>query len=485
MADFVVVGGGTAGSVVARGLLDRTGGTVVLLEAGDRATNPAIDDPSRMHELWDSAQDWGLRTVPQRDAGDRVLHLPRGRVLGGSHALNAMIHVRGNPADYDGWGQPGWSWADVEPLFRRIESGPLSILRDYTADPVQDAIVESARRAGIPFNPDYNLGDQTGVSRMQFTIADGKRLTTSRAYLGPVLADPRLTVVTGAHVLRLLFSGTRCVGVEWTDGSHLHRTEASAEVVLSAGAIGSPHLLLRSGIGPAADVDGPVVVDLPGVGDNLQDHWLVPTIFSTDREITHAPGLPHAQTHLFWHSRPGLPRPDLQPLHFSVPLYEPWMSGPGNGFSLMAGLIRPRSTGRVSLGPDGRPLIDPRVLSEPSDIDALVEAVELCREIGHGLTGQGSAGRGLGEWGAVERYPGRVELRDYVRRSVVTYHHQAGTCALGTVVGPDLRVHGVTGLRVADASVMPEVVSGNTNTPTAMIAEKAVDLIAGTAGPTA
>ncbi|GAA0231815.1 GMC family oxidoreductase N-terminal domain-containing protein [Saccharothrix mutabilis subsp. mutabilis] len=471
MADFVVVGGGTAGCVVARGLLDRTDGTVLLLEAGDHDTNPAIHDPLRMHELWDSPQDWGLRTVPQRDAGDRVLHLPRGRVLGGSHALNAMIHVRGNPADYDGWGQPGWSWADVEPLFRRIESGPLRILREYTADPVQDAIVESAQRAGIPYNPDYNDGDQTGVSHMQFTIADNKRLTTSRAYLGPVLSHPRLTVVTGAHVRRLLFSGTRCTGVEWTTGTTSHRAEAT-EVILSAGAIGSPHLLLRSGIGPAPDLAGPVVADLPEVGNNLQDHWLVPTIFTTDREVTHTPGLPHAQTHLFWHSRPGLPGPDLQPLHFSVPLYEPWMSGPANGFSLMAGLIRPRSTGRVSLAPDGGLLIDPRVLSEPSDVDALVEAVALCREVGHGLVGGGA-----GEWGAVERYPGRVELRDYVRRSVVTYHHQAGTCAMGTVVGPDLRVHGVTGLRVADASIMPEVVSGNTNTPTVMIAEKAVDLM--------
>ncbi|XVV01110.1 GMC family oxidoreductase [Actinosynnema sp. CA-248983] len=467
MADFVVVGGGTAGCVVARGLLDRTDGTVLLLEAGDRDTNPAIHDPLRMHELWDSPEDWALRTVPQRAAAGRVLHLPRGRVLGGSHALNAMIHVRGNPADYDGWGQPGWTWADVEPVFRRIESGPLSVLRDYTADPIQDAIVDAAQRAGVPFNPDYNSGEQTGISHIQYTITAGRRHTTARAYLAPVLDHPRLSVVTGAHVLRLLFAGTRCVGVEWTDGSTVHRTEAS-EVVLTAGAIGSPHLLLRSGIGLAADLHGPVVVDLPGVGDNLQDHWLVPTIFSAEREITHTPGLPHAQTHLFWRTRPDLPTPDLQPLHFSVPLYEPWMSGPDNGFSLMAGLIRPRSTGRVFLGPDGELAIDPQVLSESSDVDALVEAVELCREVGHGL----------GTWGAVELYPGRVELREYVRRSVVTYHHQAGTCAMGTVVGADLRVYGVSGLRVADASVMPEVVSGNTNTPTVMIAEKAVDLIA-------
>ncbi|MBW4721965.1 GMC family oxidoreductase [Saccharothrix obliqua] len=477
-ADFVVVGGGTAGCVLARRLLDRTEGTVVLLEAGDHDLNPAIHDPLRMHELWDSAQDWGLRTVPQRAAANRPLHLPRGRVLGGSHALNAMIHVRGNPADYDGWaalGNEGWAWDDVRPLFERIEDGPLTILRDYAADPVQESILLAAQQAGVPYNADYNGADQTGVSRMQFTIADGKRHTTARAYLGPVLDNPRFTLVTNAHVRKLLMSGDRCVGVEWTEYDRVHRVRAAAEVVLSAGAIGSPQVLLRSGVGPADDLRAlgiEVVADLPGVGDNLQDHWLVPTIFSAAKPITHTPGIPPAQTHLFWRSSPGLPAPDLQPLNFSAPLYEKWMTGPDNGFSLMAGLVRPRSRGRITLADvDGPPLIDPRVLSEPSDVDALVEAVLLCQEIGHE--------QALKEWGADEMYPGRLELREYVRRSVITYHHQAGTCAMGSVVDARLRVRGVEGLRVADASVMPNIVAGNTNTPTAMIAEKAADLIAG------
>ncbi|CCH33194.1 GMC family oxidoreductase N-terminal domain-containing protein [Actinosynnema sp. NPDC047251] len=474
-ADFVVVGGGTAGCVLARRLLDRTEGTVLLLEAGDRDTNPAIHDPLRMHELWDSAQDWGLRTVAQRDAADRPLHLPRGRVLGGSHALNAMIHVRGNPADYDDWaarGNAGWSWADVEPVFRRIEEGPLTILRDYAADPVQESILAAAQQAGVPYNEDYNSGEQTGVSRMQFTIAAGERHTTARAYLRPVLDDPRFTLVTNAHVRKLLMSGDRCVGVEWTEYDRVRRAHAG-EVVLSAGALGSPLVLLRSGIGPADDLRAlgvDVVEDLPGVGENLQDHWLVPTIFSAAKPITHTPGIPPAQTHLFWRSRPGLATPDLQPLHFSAPLYEKWMSGPDNGFSLMAGLVRPASAGRVALSAaDGPPVIDPRVLSAQSDVDALVEAVLLCQEIGHE--------QALKEWGADEIYPGRRELRDYVRRSVTTYHHQSGTCAMGSVVDAELRVRGIEGLRVADASVMPSIVSGNTNSPTAMIAEKAAELI--------
>jgi choline dehydrogenase len=484
-ADVIVVGAGTAGCVLARRLHD-AGLRVLLLEAGAEATVDAITDPARLHELWHSSYDWAFQTVPQRHAAGRQLHLPRGRAVGGSHALNAMIWVRGNPADYDTWaylGNPGWSWSDVEPVFARIEgskegAGLLDVSRDHRPDPVHGAIVEAAVAAGLPFNDDYNSGHQDGVSYTQLTLRDGRRLMTADAYLAAV--RPGVTVLAGATARRLLFDGTRCTGVEWERAGAVERTRAAAEVVLAAGAIGTPLLLQRSGVGDAdrlraAGVD--VVGHLPGVGRNLTDHWLVPAIWTARRPIEHAPGLPQAQSHLFWRSDPGRVVPDLQPCHFGVPLYEPWMDGPDNAFSLMAGLVRPASRGRVEIsGPDPAdpPLIDPRVLAAESDVDALVAAVELVREI----AAQPPLYR---DWGARERYPGELAgdaaaLREYVRRTVITYHHQSGTCAMGagedSVVGATLRVHGLAGLSIADASVMPTVPTGNTNAPAAMLGER-------------
>ncbi|TYK53353.1 GMC family oxidoreductase [Actinomadura decatromicini] len=488
-ADVIVVGAGSAGSVVARRLAD-AGRRVLVVEAGPHRAEPAVDDPARMHELWDSPLDWGYRTVPQQEAQGRLLHLPRGRVVGGSHALNAMIWVRGNPADYDRWaalGNEGWSWQDVQPLFARADGldgggpGMLDVLTGYEPDPVQRSIVEAARQTGLPFNPDYNGARQEGVSFMQFTIREGKRLTTAAAYLAPVVGRG-VTLVPEAVVRRLLFDGRRCVGVEWIREGAVERCHAD-ETVVCAGAIGSPVLLLRSGIGDA-DTLGGAVVHLPGVGRNLQDHWLVPVIASTDRPPTLTRGLPATQSHLFWRSRQGTQPPDLQPLHFGVPLYEPWMDGPPHGVSLMAGLVRPESRGEVRLSSHSAwdaPVIDPRVLSAQADVEALGVAVRLCQEI----VGAPELRR---TWGARELYPGPLAksadgLRSYVRQSVVTYHHQAGTCKMGVdddaVVDPQLRVRGVDGLRIADASIMPDVPTGNTNAPSIMIGEKAADLLAG------
>ncbi|HEX3736945.1 MAG TPA: GMC family oxidoreductase N-terminal domain-containing protein [Solirubrobacterales bacterium] len=498
-ADFIVVGAGSAGAAVAYRLVAR-GAKVLLLEAGGAADNPAIHDPARSHELWDAVEDWGFRTVPQAACAGRRLHLPRGRVLGGSSSLNAMIYVRGAPADYDGWadgGADGWAWEDVLPVFLRLEDfrgeseaergrgGPVTVIAGYEPDPIHRAIAAAAVETGIEFNPDYNSGRLDGVSFTQLTIRDGRRHGTAEAYLAALAGEPRLIVRTGAEATRLLLAGDRCVGVEWTRDGRLERAGAG-EVILAAGAIGSPHLLLRSGIGPAAELRAAGVVplhDLVGVGRNLHDHLLAPVIFAAERDLgTPAAGLPQPQSHLFWRSRPGLTVPDTQPIHFNVPLYEPWMEGPENGFSLMAGMIRPLSRGTVRLAgadPTAPPLIDLAALSREADLEALAASVALCREIG--------AAPSLAHWGARELYPGpeiddAAALRDYVRRTAITYHHQVGTCKMGddelAVVDPTLRVHGIEGLRVADASVMPTVITGNTNAPAIMIGERAADFVA-------
>ena len=503
--DVVVVGAGSAGAVVSRRLVD-AGASVVLLEAGGEDTNPAIHEPSRVHELWGSPEDWNYYTAPQAHAAGRRLHLPRGRVLGGTSAFNGMIHVHGYHGDYDHWaylGNYGWSFADVLPLFKRSENfeggadeyrgagGPLNVTLDYPRHPVHESIFAGGQEIGQPLNPDYNGAEIEGISWMQMCIKNGLRQTTAGAFLRPIMDDPNLTVVTNARALRLVFDGDRCVGVEISRAGRNEVVHADAEVVVSCGTVESPRLLMLSGVGPSDELRGlgiDVRVDLPGVGENLHDHPVVPLIFSAETPVPPpALGTSPAQTHLFARSRTGLRAPDLQPLFFSVPLYsETWMEGSPNGFTLMAGIIRPVSRGSIKLrstDPDDEPLIDPAFLGCDADVEAMLAAMEMMREIGRTSA--------VAAWGPRELYPGPTEtteeeLVDYMRRAVITYHHPVGTCKMGTdrdaVVDPELRVHGVNGLRIADASIMPDIISGNTNAPSMMIAEKAADLVAVSVG---
>ena len=481
-ADVVVVGSGSAGSVVARRLVD-SGAHVLLLEAGGRDENPAIHDPGRLHELWLSEEDWAYETVPQVHANNRRLAWPRGRVLGGSSCLNAMIWARGAPEDFDTWaylGAEGWSWDDVLPVYERIERDPMSLLKAFEPDAIHVAIAAAAQECGIPLNDDYNGATQDGVSFMQYSIVEGVRNSTAAAYLRAIDAAPNLQLVTGATARRLLFEGLRCVGVEWSQGARVESVRAE-QVVLCGGTIGSAQLLLLSGVGPADHLRSlgiDVVADLPGVGENLHDHLLSPVIFVAEREVgPPSPGLPACQTHLFWRSRPGLPVPDIQPIHFMVPMYEPWMEGPENGFTLMGGMVRPLSRGSLRLtgpAPEDPVALDPNILACEADLDSLVAAVDLCRRVG--------AAAALREWGVTELYPGpSADLVEYVRATAITYHHQVGTCKMGSdvtaVVDPRLRVHGLDGLRVADASIMPSVTTGNTNAPSIMVGERAAEFL--------
>ena len=494
--DYVVVGAGSAGCAAARRLLDG-GARVALVEAGGPASNPAIHDPGRWPELAFSEVDWAHYTEPQEACAGRRLYWPRGKVMGGSGALNGMGWIRGHRLDYDGWayhGCPGWGWDDVLPVFKSIEDfdrgadalhgagGPVRVTTRYEPHPLLAAMVAAAQQAGVPFNDDHNGETLDGVGYSQLTIRDGVRETGASAFIDPVAGHPDLTLYTGEQVLGLCFAGARCSGVEVAGGT----IEAGREVVLCAGTLESPKLLMLAGIGPADELARHGIerrVELPGVGRNLHDHLLAPVIFASPRAIPGVlPGLSQHHAHLFWRSRPGLPVPDTQPLCFHFPMYDDeWMQGPAEAYTFPGGLIRTLSRGTLRLrsaDPTAAPVMDPRALSAAGDVDALTASVALCREIGRQP--------GLAEWTARELYPGPEvrtdgELREYVRRVAVSYHHQVGTCRMGSddeaVVDPRLRVHGVEGLRVADASIMPSVTTGITNAPSMMIGARAAAMM--------
>jgi choline dehydrogenase len=495
--DYVVVGAGSSGSVIVRRLIDQ-GHSVHVIEAGPDLESPLVTNPGSWPELFHSAFDWAVTTTPQVHAYGRSLHLPRGRIVGGSSSLNGMIYMRGVRSDYDAWayaGATGWDWESVFAYFLRSEDhqdglgpwhhsgGLLPVSRISDPHPTSAAFVEAGASLGFPLTDDFNGVLPLGVGFNHLTIRDGKRAGAWASFVEPVRKHLPLRVTANAQVHRVLFAGTRAVGVEYAVGGERRRAYASSEVVLSGGTIGSPKVLMLSGVGPAdhlREVGVEVRHDLPGVGENLHDHPLASNVYESSRPMP-AGRFNLLESQLLWKSDRRLPAPDLQPLFIHVVYPAEGYPVPEHGYTIAPGMIRPLSRGTLRLScadPDTAPLVDPNMLGEPHDLERMVDALEICREIGQAAA--------FTSWRKSETAPGpeaktRDDLREFVRRTVSTYHHQVGTCRMGqdslSVVGPDLRVHGLQNLRVADASVMPSVPSGNTNAPSIMIGEKAADLI--------
>jgi choline dehydrogenase len=494
--DHVVIGAGSAGCVVARRLVD-AGAKVALVEAGGSADDPRITTPSRLFELWQSEHDYDFATEPQEHAEGVVMQLPRGKVLGGSSALNGMIYIRGAAADYDDWaynGAPGWSYVDVLPFFKKSEDfeggaseyhgvgGPLPVSFNHNPNPLTPLFLAAAEEAGVPLNDDPNGPEILGAGLTHLNVKDGVRVTSWTAFVAPIVDNPLLTVFSNAHATRLLFDGKRCTGVVVGTADGELELHSSADVVVSAGAYLSPQLLQLSGIGNTPDLNRVGVTPhhhLPGVGENLHDHFLVPLVFEATEPIA-----PHRanvmEAHFFAKSHEGMTAPDLQPLMVAIPIPVRGRELTEQAFTMLAGVIRPLSRGHVRLksaDPDEAPAIDFRYLSEEQDVIAIEAAISLCRKI--------AAQPALAAARGAELAPGvevtGTELRTYIGEQLLTYHHPVGTCRMGqdslAVVDPRLRVHGLENLRVADASIMPAVPSGNTHAPCVMVGERAADFI--------
>ncbi len=523
--DFIIVGAGSAGCVLANRLSESPAHRVLLLEAGGSDRNPLIHVPLVAGAMYTwKPVNWGYDTEPVPELNGRSLHWPRGKVLGGSSSINGMVYIRGNARDYDTWRQlgcTGWSYADVLPYFKRSErhlerddayhgtDGPLVVTKGRGDHPLYGAFMAAAVSEGYTRVDDFNGAQQEGFGFHDFTIRRGKRQSAATAFLKPARRRPNLTVVTRAQATRVLFEGKRAIGVEYERFGELHQARAAREVILSGGAVNSPALLQSSGIGPAGllrDVGLPVVADVPGVGENLQDHLgiyvqyactqpiTLYSLFRPDRAaaavlraILFGTG-PAASIPLegsgYIKTRPELELPDIKCSLVPGLSLETTRAGQRrHGFQTAVHQLRPESRGHIrirSANPLDKPAIQPNALTSPTDVRAMRDALKIMRRL---LTNEAFAPFRGETIAPPDDVSTDDEIDAWVRQEARTVFHPVGTCKMGTdeaaVVDPELQVRGVEALRVADASAMPRLIGGNTNAPTIMIAEKAADMILG------
>ncbi|MEM5402881.1 choline dehydrogenase [Paraburkholderia unamae] len=521
--DYLIVGAGSAGCVLAHRLSADARNAVLLLEAGGEDNNPWIHVPvGYFKTMHDPALDWCYRTEPDEGVAGRQIDWPRGKVLGGSSSLNGLLYVRGQREDYDRWaalGNRGWSYADVLPYFRKSEDqerganvwhgvgGPLKVSDLRLRRPIADHFIAAAQEIGIPLNEDYNGAVQEGVGYFQQTAYNGFRWSTAKGFLKPARKRSNLIVETRAQASRILFEGRRAVGVEYLQDGVKKTARARVEVILASGAIGSPQILQHSGVGPAhvlRNAGVAVLHDLPGVGQNLQDHLQVRLVFRTrertlNDEVNHPLrkawiGLQYAlwrtgpltlaasQVAIFTRSNPAVERPDIQFHMQPLSADKPGQGAhPFSAFTASVCQLRPHSRGSVeirSADPLQYPAIRANYLSDPRDHPVVIGGIRVARRI---AAAPSLAPHIVSEFVPGERYQSDAELLDAARQFSQSIYHPAGTCRMGrdatAVVDDRLRVHGLAALRVVDASIMPELVSGNTNAPVIMIAEKAADMI--------